>query len=142
MDTRGQHLLAEYHGCRNTILDEKATIEALLNRAAEAAGATVVASVFHRFAPQGVSGVVVIEESHLSVHTWPEAGYAAVDFYTCGDCHPDEAHRILMEGLQPDRAELLHVDRGLGWEQSVRVARHRFDGPWEPGALPKASNEG
>ncbi|MGF1510816.1 MAG: adenosylmethionine decarboxylase [Myxococcota bacterium] len=138
MDTRGQHLLAEYHGCRTSLLNDKDIIQRLLTRAAEDAGATVVAAVFHRFSPQGISGVVVIEESHLSIHTWPEAGYAAVDFYTCGDCHPELAHRRLMEGLQPERAELLTVVRGMGWERSIRVSDHQFDGAW----MPQASNEG
>lgn len=130
MDTRGQHLLAEYYGCRNQVLNDKEAVERLLKNAAVAAGATVVATVFHRFAPQGVSGVVVIEESHLSVHTWPEAGYAAVDFYTCGECSPDKAHQVLMEGFEPERAELLNVTRGLGWDRSIQIDTHRFDGAW------------
>lgn len=130
MDTRGQHLLAEYYGCRTQVLNDKEAVERLLKNAAVAAGATVVACVFHRFSPQGVSGVVVIEESHLSIHTWPEAGYAAVDFYTCGDCSPDLAHDVLMQGFEPDRAELLNVVRGLGWERSLSVDSHRFDGAW------------
>ena len=123
-------MLAEYYGCRNRLLNDKESVERLLRDAAVAAGATVVATVFHRFAPQGVSGVVVIEESHLSIHTWPEAGYAAVDFYTCGDCFPERAHETLMRGFEPDRAELLTVTRGLGWERSLRVDQHEFDGPW------------
>ena len=77
MDTFGQHLLVEYHGCDLSLLNDLCRIEVLMCAAAEAAGATVVTSAFHRFSPQGVSGVVVIEESHLSIHTWPESGYAA-----------------------------------------------------------------
>ncbi|RMH41726.1 MAG: adenosylmethionine decarboxylase, partial [Deltaproteobacteria bacterium] len=84
LDTRSRHVLAEYHGCDPAVLDDRGTIEPLMRRAAQAAGATVVGSMFHEFAPQGVSGVVVVEESHLSIHTWPEYGYAAVDFFTCG----------------------------------------------------------
>lgn len=129
MDTLGRHLLAEYHGCDLPVLDDEARIEALMRRAAETAGATVVACVFHRFAPQGVSGVVVIEESHLSIHTWPETGYAAVDFYTCGDCAPERAHELLRAGLEADRAELLTVDRGLPGRRSIAIRDHRHDGP-------------
>jgi len=128
METRGQHLLAEYYGCPTSILDDESAIRSLLHRAAEAAGATVVASVFHRFAPQGVSGVVVVEESHLSIHTWPEAGYAAVDFFTCGECFPERAHAALLDGLAPERSEILNVERGVSPDASIRVGDIRQDG--------------
>ena len=84
-----------------------------MRAAAEAAGATVVADVFHRYRPQGVTGVVVIEESHLSVHTWPEHGYAAVDFYTCGGCKPELAAEVLAKGVEAQRVNHLLVHRGL-----------------------------
>jgi len=99
LNTFGRHLLVEYHGCDTRFLDDFSKLESAMVAAAEAAGATVVAKAFHRFAPQGVSGVVVIEESHLSIHTWPEYGYAAVDFYTCGDCVPERAHELLRSAL-------------------------------------------
>jgi S-adenosylmethionine decarboxylase len=63
-------------------------IHAMMVTAAKAARATIMESAFHRFEPQGVSGTVILAESHLSIHTWPEKGYAAMDFYTCGD-HTD-----------------------------------------------------
>ena len=127
MDTKGRHLLVEYYGCQKAILDDVRRVETLLKQAATAAGATIVQSVFHRFTPQGVSGVVVIEESHLSVHTWPETGYAAVDFYTCGDCLPERAHEVLVEGLEPHHAEVMQVDRGLRGPRSMQVREHRVD---------------
>lgn len=83
-----------------------------MKNAALAAGAHIVQAVFHQFAPQGVSGVVVVEESHISVHTWPEAGYAAVDFYTCGETDPAKAHAVLVEGLGATSGELMRVQRG------------------------------
>lgn len=128
METRGRHLLAEYRGCDRARLDDEAVVEALMRRAAAAAGATVVAACFHRFAPQGVTGVVVVEESHLSVHTWPEHGYAAVDFFTCGACDPEVAHRVIGDGLGARRAELLLIERGLEGPRSMRVGAHRVDG--------------
>lgn len=112
MDTHSRHLLAEYWECDRARLDDQDYIAALLERAALATGATVVETVFHRFAPQGVSGVVVIEESHLSIHTWPERGYAAVDFFTCGDTAPENGHPVLVEGLGAGRSELMLVRRG------------------------------
>jgi S-adenosylmethionine decarboxylase proenzyme len=128
LDTLGLHLLAEYHGCDRKILDDEESIALALHRAAEHAGATVVSKTFHRFAPQGVSGVVVIEESHLSIHTWPEKGYAAVDFYTCGECDPESAARFLRESLSAERIEVLAVRRGLDFrresESSLKIRRH------------------
>ena len=128
MDTFGQHLLVEYHGCDVDVLDNAQHIEHAMRRAAEVAGATVVTTTFHRFAPQGVSGVVVIEESHLSIHTWPECGYAAVDFYTCGDCEPERAHEVLQSALVAARSEVMQVRRGLyPSSASMRVARHESE---------------
>lgn len=93
--------------------------------AAKAAGATVVGSVFHPFTPQGLSGVVVVEESHLSIHTWPERGYAAVDFYTCGECEPERAHAHLVSVLKPRRSEVASLERGLGTETQPGIGlRH------------------
>ncbi|MEC7520837.1 MAG: adenosylmethionine decarboxylase [Myxococcota bacterium] len=130
MDTRGRHLLVEYHGCSEAMLDDLEGVEALMNRAAVAANTSVVASVFHPFQPQGVSGVVVIEESHLSIHTWPEYGYAAVDFYTCGQGVPEEAHAVLLEGLEATGAEVMTVDRGLGLPgRGCRIRSHVASSP-------------
>jgi len=131
--TAGQHLLAEYQGCTRSVLDDVEQIRRALRRAATAAGATVVAEVLQPFAPEGVSGVVVIEESHLSVHTWPDQGYAAVDFYTCGECLPERAYQVLFEALGAERAELLIVHRGLlSSEASLRVDEHRADSVGTP----------
>ena len=125
MDTFGRHVLVELHGCDHALLDDQATIATLMHEAAEAAGATVVGKMFHTFSPQGVSGVVVVEESHLAIHTWPEHGYAAIDMFTCGDCHPDRARDVLARGLQASRSETLLVERGLDPDGSaMRVVRH------------------
>ncbi len=124
LDTKSTHLLVEYHGCDPGILNQVTRIEALLRHAAEEAGATVVTSTFHHFSPQGVSGVVVVEESHLSIHTWPELGYAAVDFYTCGDCVPIRGHEYLCEALGAEQAEVMDLARGGPSGQGVRIRRH------------------
>lgn len=113
METFGRHLLVEYRGCRPAALDDKEQLERLMRTAAEEAGATIIQAILHQFSPQGVSGVVVVEESHLSIHTWPERGYAAVDFYTCGDCVPTKAHEVLIRGLEPKEYQVLTIHRGL-----------------------------
>jgi len=85
MNALGRHILVEFTGCSPEILDDVTAIEKSMIDAATKAGATVIQSSFHHFSPFGASGVVVIQESHLAIHTWPEYGYAAVDLFTCGD---------------------------------------------------------
>lgn len=113
LNTTGKHLLVEYKGCEFDALNNVNRIQELMETAARAAEASIVASVFQPFEPQGVSGVVVISESHLSIHTWPEDGYAAVDFYTCGCCDPYAAHAVLTAGLGASNCEVIEVARGL-----------------------------
>lgn len=81
----GRQLTIEYYDCRTDILIDKDAVEKALLKAAEKSGATIISSSFHQFEPQGVSGVVVIAESHITAHAWPEHDYAAVDIFTCGD---------------------------------------------------------
>ncbi len=88
MESRGTHIICELSGCNPQMLTDVDGIRDVMVAAAKEANAEVLKTAFHRFQPHGVSGVVVIAESHLSIHTWPEVGYAAVDFYTCGD-HTD-----------------------------------------------------
>jgi spermidine synthase len=81
----GNHILVEFMNCDPHIMNDVVAIERDMVGAAQKAGATVINSTFHHFSPYGVSGVVVIQESHLAIHTWPEYGYAAVDLFTCGE---------------------------------------------------------
>ncbi len=127
--TRAKHLLVEYEGCDPAILDDLERMTALMRAAAEAAGATVVAEAFHRYRPQGVTGVLVIEESHFSVHTWPEHGYAALDFYTCGDCQPERADEVLRRALGAKHAEVALVERGLRLATGSMQLVERRSGP-------------
>ena len=125
---RGRHLLVEYTGCDPSVLDDLAAIETLMRDAAIAAHTTIVASVFKPFEPTGVTGVVVVEESHLSIHTWPEHGYAAVDFFTCGDANPELAHEVLAGGLRARSAEIMQVERGTGVAgEGLRLRDHHTE---------------
>lgn len=85
MGALGNHILVEFMGCIPEVMNDVSVIEEAMVAAADIAGATVINSTFHHFSPYGVSGVVVIQESHLAIHTWPEYGYAAVDLFTCGE---------------------------------------------------------
>ena len=102
----GRHVLAELTGCSAVVLNDVAGLETCFRDCAEKGGATVVSSHFHHFSPQGVSGVVVIAESHVTVHTWPEHGYAAVDVFTCG--RPEVAEAVMALIVTALRAENVH----------------------------------
>ena len=115
METKalGRQLMVEFYDCRQDILDSVTGIETAMMDAALASGATIVEKVFHRFSPWGVSGVVVIAESHLAVHTWPEYGYAAVDLFTCGDSvDPWKAYAYLKKRLEAQKASTIELKRG------------------------------
>ncbi len=117
----GRHWLVDLFDCDPRRLDAATELRNLLRRSAEAAGARVVADVFHAFAPHGVTGVVVVEESHFSIHTWPERGYAALDFYTCGSVAPEQALRWVAEAVQAQRIESLEISRSMDPERTLRV---------------------
>ena len=114
MKILGRHLIAEYADCTGGKLDDPEFIERSLLEAVRRSGATIVNSVFHRYAPQGVSGVVVIAESHMSIHTWPEYNYAAVDFFTCGQAvDPYLANEYLRKALGSANATVTEMPRGI-----------------------------
>ena len=110
----GRHLLAEFYDCTPNILNSIHRIEEAMTNAAIVCGATIVQKNFHLFSPYGVSGVVIISESHLAIHTWPEYAYAAVDLFTCGTaCDPAAAYDYLREKLGATNAYYSELSRGL-----------------------------
>lgn len=121
MHELGRHILAEIYGCNSEILNNKEFIEKIMVDSALKAGAEVREVVFHKFSPQGVSGVVIISESHLTIHTWPELGYAAVDVFTCGDkINPWDACNYMTEKFEANNMTATEVKRGI-FEQPVSV---------------------
>ena len=114
MNALGKHLLLELKECDEEVLNNLGYLRDIMLYAANEAGATVLGDSFHPFQPQGVSGVVVIAESHLSIHTWPEYSYAAVDIFTCGNSvKPEKAAEILIEKLKAKNHSVVEVQRGL-----------------------------
>jgi S-adenosylmethionine decarboxylase len=108
----GMHLLVDLWGASR--LDEPAHIDAALCNAAVAAGATILHSHFHHFSPNGgVSGVVVLAESHISIHTWPERDYAAIDIFMCGACNPYDTIALIKQAFNPRLVQLAEHKRGL-----------------------------
>ncbi len=112
----GAQYLIELYGCTADSLSAVAGVEGDFLRAAAAIDATVLAVHFHQFEPHGVSGVLVISESHFCVHTWPEHGYAAIDLFTCGPRRLDPAPAIdlLSERWRSERSERKLIVRGTG----------------------------
>ena len=113
MHTVGRHLIAEYYGCNSELLNHPVQIRKLLLDACTAIGVTIVGEVFHQFAPQGVTGVVAIAESHVSIHTWPERGYAAVDIFTCGELDPRPGFELLGRSLNATSRRVQEIIRGI-----------------------------
>ena len=115
MEPIGRHLLLELKDCNRELLSDLDFLRNTLLSAAREAGATIMGDSFHVFEPYGgVSGVVIIAESHLSIHTWPEYGYAAVDIFTCGDSlHPELAVDLLTNALEAKNTSTLELKRGI-----------------------------
>lgn len=111
--TFGDHYLVDLHGCDpKTIETAQPTEEALLT-AATRCGSTIIQHHFHQFSPHGVTGIILIAESHISVHTWPENGFAAVDIFTSGtNMKPEVAIRILEQAFRAERVIVKCITRG------------------------------
>lgn len=113
----GRHLLADLQGINPDILANPEQIETALRQAATAAGATPIFAKFHHFGPgQGVTGVLLLQESHISIHTWPEREFAAVDVFMCGDCQPEKAIAVLEQVFTPRESRIQVIERGLNGE--------------------------
>jgi S-adenosylmethionine decarboxylase len=107
----GDHMLVEFWGASN--LSNVEVIRESLEASAVAAGATLLHSHYHRFGDGGgVSGVTVLAESHITIHTWPERGYAAIDIFMCGECNPRDCLPSLEGALRPRQVELQTIQRG------------------------------
>lgn len=124
----GQHVLAEFFECDPNTLNSIDKVEKYMVDAALECGATIVQKCFHMFNPYGVSGVVIISESHLAIHTWPELGYAAVDLFTCGDkCDPKVSYEFLKKKFNSKKATFTELKRGIIDEETMKVAEKPFE---------------
>lgn len=122
--------MADMRGCDGAVLNDPSRICDFMLRAAEAAGATVLRHDFHHFSPEGVSGVVILAESHLAIHTWPQRAFAAVDIFTCGTTAcADDALESLRVSLCCETLSVVSVNRGhmagLAAEVAVRLEKPR-----------------
>ncbi len=120
MNVLGTHVLLELKDCDSRLLNDLPYIRQQLLNAAQKVGAHVVGESFHQFTPQGVTGILSIAESHISIHTWPEYGYAAADIFTCGDQNmPDRAAESIVEALRCRDPQVTQIRRGLNGTRVV-----------------------
>lgn len=114
MNALGTHLLLELKECDPALLNDLDYVKDAMISAVQAVGAQIVGESFHRFQPLGVTGVLAIAESHLSIHTWPEYGYAAADIFTCGtSIKPREAAQLLIERMDSKNPTITEFRRGI-----------------------------
>jgi len=123
LNALGRHLLVELFDCDPDVINSLEAVKGALIEAAKRAQATIVDVVFHEFNPFGISGVVVIAESHLTIHTWPEYRYAAVDIFSCGDVlQPEIAASYLVEQFVAERHSIVEMQRGTFLNSRVPIA--------------------
>lgn len=114
MKALGRHLMVELYGCDENLLNDAEGLKQMMLSAARRAKATIVGASFHTFNPHGISGFVVIAESHLAIHTWPEYGFASLDIFTCGDeVNPWEVYSNLVESFKAENTSLFEMRRGF-----------------------------
>jgi S-adenosylmethionine decarboxylase len=124
----GRHLVAELSDCPTELLNDPVSLEKTMKEAARVSGATVVNSAFHHYNPQGMSGIVIIAESHISVHTWPEYGYAAIDCFTCGSAvDPWKAIDFLKNALKCSSIKVSEIKRGIPSSEDEIIAHKTID---------------
>jgi len=124
VDTLGRHLILEAWGCCKEIIDSVDAVKSILVKATESTNATLVDVVCHRFSPYGVTGVAILAESHISVHTWPEHGYAAVDVFICGNTvNPQNAASFIAQAFYAQETSLMELERGNFLSKNIRNGR-------------------
>ncbi len=116
-DTVGAHVLADFWGCRFEKLNDAQFLMQCLREAATIAKMTILGEESYQFDPQGFTGLLLLSESHISIHTYPERGYAAIDVFTCGGGMTQKAIEYLKESLQPDSVNELIIRRGTPNEE-------------------------
>ena len=107
----GKHYLLNLYGCEFDILNNEVYLRNLIKLAAETTGATVLQTISHKFDPYGVTALCLLSESHISIHTWPEKGTAAVDIYTCGECRPELGCYKIIDMMEAGHHKIGQIQR-------------------------------
>ncbi|MCM8804364.1 MAG: adenosylmethionine decarboxylase [Candidatus Omnitrophica bacterium] len=111
---KSSHIILDLYECDSKILDSPDQVKDILEKAVKEAKTTLLHIKIHKFSPYGVSGFALISESHISIHTWPEAKYAGVDIYTCGEkTMPEKAVKFIIEELKSKKPSIIKIERGI-----------------------------
>ncbi|WP_374719912.1 adenosylmethionine decarboxylase [Parageobacillus toebii] len=119
VNVEGKHVIIDAFECDSFLLDNMTYLEQLLTKAAQDADMEILYSYFHQFNPQGITGMLILSTSHISIHTWPEERYASLDFYTCGEQDPIDQVESLLKGLSSKRAMIYSISRGVTQPQLI-----------------------
>lgn len=119
----GIHLIVEMHGVKSELLNDREALEQILTRAVEISGSTIIGKVFHSFSPHGVTGIIGIKESHISIHTWPEFGYAALDIFTCRSIDPNIILDYIVKSFNPEFYTSMILSRGEPYVEDVEPSK-------------------
>ncbi|MFC3884184.1 adenosylmethionine decarboxylase [Bacillus songklensis] len=126
MDIEGRHIIIDAFYCNPSLLNDRFFLERLLIKAAAAANMEILYSYFHQFQPYGVTGMLILSTSHLSIHTWPERAYASLDFYTCGTTDPIFQVEYLLEKLESKKATVYPIERGIEKTQTIFLKTYHY----------------
>jgi S-adenosylmethionine decarboxylase len=120
MDTRGLHYIVEASGCDPQILEDVNKLKEILINAAKVGKMDIRSVHLYKFSPRGISGLVIVSSSHISIHTWPEHGYAAIDVYICGQgSNPEEAIQYILQSIKAKHAHITEIERGIMDEEGL-----------------------
>ena len=109
----GRHLIVEFYGCPPEIIDNIRFLEETLVESVRKAEGKIIGKIFHKFSPQGVTGIIAIAESHVSIHTWPEKNYMALDVFTCGNrVDPWKIYKLVAEKVKHENVKVIELKRG------------------------------
>lgn len=120
MTKEGKHIIIDAFECDSIHLNDIKFLEDMCKKAALDANMEILYSYFHQFEPQGVTGVLVLSTSHLSIHTWPEEGYVSLDFYTCGTLELTPQVEFLIKELSSKQAMVYSISRGVSYPQLIK----------------------
>ena len=122
--TSGKHIILDLWGVKPRFLRSRDFVRKALLNAQQCSGATLIGKKFHKFTPEGISGYVLIAESHISIHTWPADGYASIDIYTCGDkTFPQRAADELIKSFTPSGYDIVSMERGNSTSKKLKISR-------------------
>ncbi len=124
----GYNIFADMYGCDTNLLDDIKYLRRLLKEAADAGNMHIVKVFFHKYSPQGITGLVIVKESHIALHTWPEYAFASVDIFLCGNnSNPYNTLKHIENGLKPSKVITKSIERGVIHEELTEVMGNRRD---------------